>query len=68
MVPLTTRFTDTQAVGTLQETPTCNGFDSWCPFLKAWLDSPLGKRVLLNFQACIEPCAQGIIKEAAHEP
>ena len=46
-----------------QKSSTYAPFDAWCPFLKAWLQSALGKRVLLDFQACIELCAQGIIQE-----
>ena len=63
-----TRFTDTQAVGILREGSACNGFDSWCPFLKAWLESDLGRRVIQDLDDCIEPCAQGILQEAlAHD-
>ena len=63
-----TRFMAAQAVQTLQESFTSNAFDAWCPFMQAWLDTPLGMRVLSDFQVCIEPCAQGIIQEAAHNP
>ena len=58
------RLTDPKSVQTLHECSTYTAFDAWCPFLKAWLHSPLGKQVLLDFQSCIEPCAEGIIKEA----
>ncbi|CAF3074168.1 unnamed protein product [Rotaria sp. Silwood2] len=40
-------------------------FDSWCPFLTAWLNSSSGKQTFVHFPKCIEKCAQGIIKEAA---
>jgi hypothetical protein len=40
-------------------------FDSWCPFLIAWFNSPSGKRAFLDFSNCIEACAQGIVQEAA---
>ena len=63
------RFNDDIPILTLDSTTSAIGAsDSWCPFLRRWLDTPLGKRVLLDFQACIEPCAQGIIQEAAHDP
>ena len=58
------RLTDTQAVAVLQGTSAFGSSYSWCPFLKAWFRSPLGKWVIVNFQAYIEPCAQGIIQEA----
>ena len=63
-----TRFTGPEVVQTVRGPTTFNGFDTWCPFLQAWLKTPLGKRVLKNLQACIEPCAQGIIQEAARDP
>ncbi|CAF1075855.1 unnamed protein product [Didymodactylos carnosus] len=37
--------------------------DSWCPFLKKWLDSPENKRYWIDFQSCIEATAHGLIKE-----
>jgi hypothetical protein len=40
-------------------------FDSWCPFLIAWFNTPFGKRAVLDFSHCIEACAQGIIREGA---
>jgi hypothetical protein len=40
-------------------------FDSWCPFLLSWFNTPFGKRAALDFSQCIEACAQGIIQEAA---
>lgn len=40
-------------------------FDSWCPFLTAWLNSPSGKRSVLDFSKCIQACAEGIVREAA---
>ena len=43
-----TRFMAAQAVQTLQESFTSNAFDAWCPFMQAWLDTPLGMRVLIR--------------------
>ena len=40
-------------------------FDSWCPFLTAWLNSSSGKRSVLDFSKCIQACAEGILREAA---
>ena len=61
------RFYEPLPLQTLQERPsTYAAFDAWCPFLKAWLQSPLGKQVLFDFKVCIEPCALGIIQEAAN--
>lgn len=47
------------------ESVVLGSFDSWCPFLTAWLNSSPGKRSVLDFSKCIEACAEGIVREAA---
>lgn len=39
-------------------------FDSWCPFLRAWFETPKGIRAWFQLDSCIEAGAHGIIEEA----
>jgi hypothetical protein len=59
------RFGSILAVTPIKSTTSYGAFDSWCPFLTAWLNSSSGKRAFLHFPNCIEACAQGIVQEAA---
>ena len=57
-------FTSPTTTSASQLSTSCGAFDSWCPFLRAWLDSPAGKRAWYHFPLCIESCAKGIVHEA----
>lgn len=53
------------ALFTISSSSCYGNYDSWCPFLTAWLESSSGKQAFIEFSKCIEDCAQGIVKEAA---
>jgi hypothetical protein len=48
----------------LSPTRSYDSEQAWCPFLTTWLDSPPGKRALIDFFSAIDACADGILREA----
>ena len=48
----------------LASTPSYGKYQAWCPFLAKWLESLMGKKVLVNFPLSIDACIDGILEEA----
>ena len=48
----------------LASTPSYGKLRAWCPFLTKWLESPAGKKALIDFSSAIDACINGILVEA----
>ena len=48
----------------LVSAPSYGKFQAWCPFLTKWLESPAGKKILIDFSSAIDTCISGILEEA----
>ena len=44
--------------------PSYGKLKEWCPFLSAWLKTPMGMKSLIKFETIIDACIEGILKEA----